>query len=153
MFSKKSELDPKTVLEAFLSQMGFEVIVEGEEEDEERVLITLGGTDASLLIGKKGETLDALQYLLNKMIGRDLADRKPIVLDSGGYRQRRNDALVQLAQRLSEQALSTKKIIAVNPMSAHDRRIIHMALRDTPGVSTCSEGEGIYRRLLIIPDP
>jgi len=79
--------------------------------------------------------------------------RKPIVIDSDGYRQRRNDALVQLAHRLREKATRSGKIVAVNPMSAHDRRIIHLALKDVPDVSTRSEGEGAFRRLLIVPEP
>lgn len=73
------------------------------------------------------------------------------MIDIGGYRERRVDALKQLAERLREQVTKAGKTVAVNPMSAHDRRVIHMALRETPGVITKSEGEGESRRLLIVP--
>jgi spoIIIJ-associated protein len=144
------EIDPRKVLLEVVRLMGFEVEVKEAVEDE-RVLLVISGPEASQLIGKKGQTLDALQFLINRMVGRE-DSRKPIVIDSDGYRERRNDALVQLAHRLSEKAIRSAKIVAVNPMSAHDRRVIHMALKDMPGVSTRSEGEGSYRRLLIVPE-
>jgi spoIIIJ-associated protein len=143
--------DPQIVLQEILQFMGFEVQVACVEESE-RILFNILGQEARLLIGKKGQTLDALQFLLNKIVYRDGGAPKVLVVDSGGYRQRREESLVQLALRLCEKATRTGKIIAVNPMSAHDRRIIHMALKETPGVSTRSEGEGIFRRLLIVPE-
>jgi spoIIIJ-associated protein len=146
------QLQPHEVLAEIIRRMGYEVEVESSD-GEEQLLINISGKDAGVLIGKKGQTLDALQFILNKVFRRDVEDHKPIVVDSGGYRQRRTEALVQLAQRLSEKATRTGKIVAVNPMSAHDRRIIHLALKETPGISTRSEGEGIYRRLLIVPEP
>ena len=145
------ESDPRQVLLEIVHLMGFEVDAEVLEE-EERLLLVIRGPDSGQLIGKKGQTLDALQFLLNRMVARE-DSRKPIVIDSDGYRERRNEALVQLAHRLREKATRSGKIVAVNPMSAHDRRVIHMALKDTPGVSTRSEGEGSFRRLLIVPEP
>ncbi len=144
--------DPKQILLELVSRMGFEVEVEAIE-DEERLLLRIRGPESGQLIGKKGQTLDALQFLVNRIASRDEDSRRPTVIDSDGYRQRRNDALVQLAHRLREKATRSGKIVAVNPMSAHDRRIIHMALKDVPGVSTRSEGEGSFRRLLIVPEP
>jgi len=131
--------------------MGFVVEV-SESLQDDRVLLNISGPESALLIGKKGQTLDSIQFLLNKMLSRD-GDHLPVVVDSNGYRERRVEALVQLAHRLCEKAVRSGKIVAVNPMSAHDRRIIHLALKETPGVTTRSEGEGIYRRLLIVPDP
>ena len=145
------QLQPHEVLAEIIRRMGYEVEVESSD-GEEQLLINISGKDAGALIGKKGQTLDALQFILNKAFRRDAEDHKPIVVDSGGYRQRRTEALVQLAHRLSEKASRTGHIVAVNPMSAHDRRIIHLALKETPGISTRSEGEGIYRRLLIVPE-
>jgi len=130
--------------------MGFEVQVSSRSE-QDRLVLDISGPEAGLLIGKKGQTLDALQFLLNKMVSHDAAEHQPLVVDSNGYRQRRVEALQQLALRLCEKAQRTGKVVAVNPMSAHDRRIIHLALKETPGVTTRSEGEGIYRRLLIVP--
>ncbi len=147
-----TERDPVALLRELLRLMGFELEVTSRNEPD-RLVLDISGAEAGLLIGKKGQTLDALQFLLNKMVSRDLGERQPLVVDSNGYRQRRVEALQQLASRLSEKAQRTGKVVAVNPMSAHDRRIIHLALKETPGVTTRSEGVGIYRRLLIVPDP
>jgi spoIIIJ-associated protein len=116
-------------------------------------VLEVAGSETGLVIGKKGQTLDALQFLMNKIINRDREGRKPIVVDSEGYRVRRADSLVELALRLGEKAVRTHRTITVNPMSPHDRRIIHLALDKVPGVTTRSEGEGAFRRLLIIPEP
>jgi spoIIIJ-associated protein len=140
------------MLAEIVALMGFRLEVEGAVEDG-RIMLRLDGEEAAELIGRKGQTLDALQFLLNRMLNRQLRDRMPVVVDTGGYRQRRADALKELAERLGEKATRTGKIVAVNPMSAHDRRIIHMALREVPGITTRSEGEGASRRLLIVPEP
>ena len=142
----------REVLLGVLTRMGIEGTVR-VHEDAERVVLDVAGSEAGLVIGKKGQTLDALQYLVNKIVNREREGRKPIVVDSEGYRDRRADSLVELAHRLGEKAIRTRRVIAVNPMSAHDRRIIHLALDKVPGVTTRSEGEGSFRRLLIIPEP
>jgi spoIIIJ-associated protein len=147
-----SEVDPSLILSNLLNIMGFQLDVTCVEE-ELKILLNIEGEESGVLIGKKGHILDALQYLLNKMVSRDNESHKPVVVDCGGYRQRRIDSLIQLAYRLSEKAIRTGKIIALNPMSAHDRRIMHMALKESPGVTTRSEGDGIYRRLFIVPEP
>jgi spoIIIJ-associated protein len=141
----------RSMLAEIVDLMGFQLEVEGAVEDG-RIMLRLEGEEAGELIGRKGQTLDALQFLLNRMLNRQLRDRMPVVVDTGGYRQRRADALKELAERLGEKAARTGKIVAVNPMSAHDRRIIHMALREVPGITTRSEGEGPSRRLLIVPE-
>lgn len=141
------------LLSELIEQMGFDAEVELQDEDE-RFLLNIVGEDAEALIGKKGQTLDALQFLLGRILNGLLPrERKPVVVDSSGYRQRRAEALQDLAKRLCEKATTSGKTLAVNPMSAHDRRIIHMALRETPGVTTRSEGDGYERRLLVVPDP
>ena len=134
-------------------RMGFEVEVDQrEDEDEDHTLLNINGEDASQLIGKKGQTLDAIQYLLNKISSTDGDDHKPVVVDCNGYRQRRSEALQDMARQLGEKAAQSGRIVAVNPMSAHDRRIIHMTLKEAPGLTTRSEGDGLYRRLLIVPE-
>jgi spoIIIJ-associated protein len=142
----------REALRNMLTRMGIEAAVR-VGEDEERIVLDVVGSEAGLVIGKKGQTLDALQYLVNKIVNRDREGRKPIVVDSEGYRDRRADSLVELAHRLGEKAIRTGRVIGVNPMSPHDRRIIHLALDKVPGVTTRSEGEGSFRRLLIIPEP
>jgi spoIIIJ-associated protein len=141
----------RDTLKDILDHMGYSLDVKSDEE-EERILLDIVGEDCGELIGKKGQTLDALQFLLGRILSKKEKLGKPVVVDSGGYRKRRADALEELALRLGEKASKTGKVVAVNPMSAHDRRIIHMALKEIPGVSTRSEGEGFSRRLLIVPE-
>ena len=139
------------VLRKLLAAMG----VEGEvvaSEDDERVSLEVKGPETGLVIGKKGQTLDALQYLVNKIVSRGAPDEgKPIHLDAEGYRSRRAESLVELAHRLAEKAKRTGKPVAADPMSPADRRVIHVALAEVPGLTTRSEGEGIHRHLVVIP--
>jgi spoIIIJ-associated protein len=153
--------DAREVLGEILRRMGIDATIDVRDEAD-RVVLDIQGPEAGLVIGKKGQTLEALQFLLSKMVHRgaeaDIAGLsrgvgKPIVVDSGGYRGRREGALVELATRLGEKARHTGRTITVNPMSPHERRIIHITLDKVPGVTTRSEGEGIFRRLLIIPAP
>jgi spoIIIJ-associated protein len=144
--------DAHDVLMQMLQRMGVEAAVR-VTEDEERIVLDVSGSEVGLVIGKKGQTLDALQYLVNKIVNRDRDGRKPVVVDSEGYRDRRAESLIDLAHRLGEKAIRTRRVITVSPMSPHDRRIIHLALDNVPGVTTRSEGEGSFRRLLIIPEP
>src|SRR5579883_2671026 len=141
-------------LRGILSRMAIEAEVRTREEDE-RMVLEVVGAEAALVIGKHGATLDALQYLLNKMSPwpAEGAERKPIVIDAEGYRGRRAESLVELAHRLAEKALKTKRPVSAAPMSPADRRVIHLALAGQPGITTRSEGEGAARRLVIIPDP
>ena len=146
------DVEARELLQTLIEQMGFDLDVEARDE-EERILLNITGDEAEALIGKKGQTLDALQFLLGRMVNRQAdRERKPVVVDSGGYRQRRSEALKDLALKLYEEVTRTGKTVAVNPMSAHDRRIIHMTLREKPGVATRSEGDGPTRRLLIVPE-
>ena len=120
-------------------------------DDGERVILDAHGTESGLVIGKKGATLDALQYLVNRMVSKRPHEGPLVVVDAEGYRGRREDALVDLAQRLAEKVVTTNRPLPVEPMSAHDRRIVHMALADHEGVTTESEGEGLFRRVVIFP--
>jgi spoIIIJ-associated protein len=150
----------REVLGEILKRMGIEATIELREEAERSVL-DIKGPEAGLVIGKKGMTLDSLQYLIGKIIHRGepapesegAPGRRTIIVDAEGYRTRREASLVELAHRLGEKAIRTNKTITVNPMSPHDRRIIHITLDKVPGVTTRSEGEGVFRRLLIVPQP
>src|SRR5215468_3993423 len=141
------------VLEGILKRIGIAGEVRSSEDEERITLDIAAGDEGGLIIGKKGATLDALQYMVNKIVNRDLMGRKPILLDTEGYRGRREDSLVELAQRLSEKVRRTNRAVTMSPMSPHDRRIIHLALDKVPGVTTRSEGEGAFRRLMILPAP
>jgi spoIIIJ-associated protein len=130
-------------------QLDAEVVA---SEDAERVTLEVRGAESGLVIGKHGATLDALQYLVNKMVSQGLdALPKPVVVDAEGYRQRRADSLIELAQRLADKARKSGRPVAASPMSPADRRVMHLALADAPDVSTRSEGEGPARHLVILP--
>jgi spoIIIJ-associated protein len=121
-------------------------------DDDAEMHIDLFGTDEQKMIGRKGEVLLALQFVLNRILHREADENDQIVvLDAGGYRERRRAALAQLARRLAERAVEQKKAVRLSPMSAHDRRVFHMTLKEIDGVVTRSEGDGLLRNLLIIP--
>jgi spoIIIJ-associated protein len=138
-----------------LTRMGMDCTVdlmENEPEDPPSdVRIEISGPDASRLIGKKGETLAALQFVSNRVVNRPTLSRRHVLLDADGYRQRREGALATMAKRLGKQAVDEGKIITFEPMTAQDRRIVHLALAKFPGVVTKSEGKGAARRVQIIP--
>jgi spoIIIJ-associated protein len=144
----------REVLSKLLQLMGLDVTLDVRDEAD-RTVFDVKGADSSLVIGKKGATLEALQYLVGKLIHRGVEPEpgKPFLIDAEGYRARREESLAELAMRLGEKAIKTQKTVTVNPMSPHDRRIIHITLDKVPGVTTRSEGEGVFRRLLIVPDP
>lgn len=121
------------------------------QEDEEYIRVDVSGQEAGILIGHHGQTLDALQYLCNLTATR-LEEHGPrVLLDVEGYRKRRSETLTNLATRLAERVVRTGESSALEPMSAQERRVIHLALQDNPSVYTTSEGEEPFRRVVIRP--
>ena len=142
----------KTLLGELLGKMG----VDGEvvaREDNERVTLEVKGAETGLVIGKKGATLDALQYLVNKISSQGMPEgtSKPIQVDAEGYRDRRAETLIELANKLAEKVRRTGRPVEMDPMSPAERRVVHVALAEQPDLETRSEGEGIYRHLVIFP--
>jgi spoIIIJ-associated protein len=113
--------------------------------------LEITGDESGILIGRRGQTLDALEYVLNRIVMREGEGVEKIIVDSHGYRARRRDSLVDLAQRLGERARRRGRAVTLNPMSPRDRRIVHLALRDERDLTTRSSGKGYFRKLLIIP--
>ena len=144
----------KEVLAEILNLMGISAEVElrvGEKTDE--TVVEIRAENSGLLIGRKGQTLEALQYLVSRIAGERGGIEGPhIVVDIENYRQRRRKSLEDMALRLGEKAKRQRKTVTVDALSAADRRIIHAALQDDPWVTTKSLGQGSYRRLLIIPE-
>jgi spoIIIJ-associated protein len=138
-----------------LTAMGLDCTVDLMENDvndpPSDIRIEVTGKDAHRLIGKKGQTLSALQFLTSRVVNRPHLGRRHVLIDSDGYRARRESALSTMAQRLGRQAVAEGKIITFEPMSAQDRRVVHLALAKFPGVVTKSEGKGATRRVQIIP--
>jgi spoIIIJ-associated protein len=137
-------------LRDILERMGIDAEVSAFD-DGERIILDAHGAESGLIIGKKGATLDALQYVINRIISKKPNDGPGVVVDAEGYRGRREDSLADLARRLAEKAVKTGRPVPVEPMSPHDRRIIHVTLADHEGVTTESDGEGLFRRVVIYP--
>jgi len=137
-------------VEQLITGMGYQAKVSAKDTPEQ-ILINIQSEHNDVLIGRDGEVLAALQFLANKIVNRFPDDRKLVVLDAEGFKDRRETALGTLAKRMADKALTTKRVVRLSPMNPQDRRLIHMALRDHPGVSTKSDGDGNYRCLLIIP--
>lgn len=114
-------------------------------------VIEIQGDDLSTLIGPRGDTLNSLQYIARLMVGHQLQSRASFVIDVEGYRQRREQALARLADRMARKAAKRKRTMTLEPMPPHERRIIHMTLRDDSYVYTESTGEGNRRKVRIIP--
>jgi spoIIIJ-associated protein len=145
----KGELAAEMVTE-IVSRMGLQVTAQ-IREDAEEVVIDIAGEDTGRVIGKKGQTLDALQFIINKIVNRFPEGRRHIVIDSGDYRERRESGLASLARREAKRAVAQSRIITLEPMSPRDRRVVHLSLAKFPGVSTRSDGQGQERRVRIIP--
>jgi spoIIIJ-associated protein len=120
-------------------------------DKEDQVLVDIHGADEGLIIGRKGETLLALQFMVNRFVGRESEGPEKVAVDCEGYRARRQEALRVLALKLGEKVRQEGKPFTLSPMNAHDRRIFHVTLDGAAGLRTQSEGEGLMRRVMIIP--
>jgi spoIIIJ-associated protein len=146
--------DYETVAEAFLKDVFEKMDIKCDiniKDKGETLRVTLEGPQMGILIGYRGETLDALQYLLSLVVNKENkdSDYKKVVLDTENYRQKREETLVRLANRLAYKARRYNKSIVLEPMNPYERRIIHSALQDHPDVSTHSEGDEPYRKVVI----
>jgi spoIIIJ-associated protein len=157
--ARVSDVDPQEdgkaelaheMLQEILVRMHLDVQIEIRENGEE-VVLDLNGEDIGRVIGKKGQTLDALQFVINKIVNRFPEGRRHVVLDSGDYRERREAGLASMARREAKRAVQQSRVITLEPMSPRDRRVIHLSLAKFPGVSTRSDGQGNERRVRIIP--
>jgi spoIIIJ-associated protein len=132
-----------------------ELDLDGEvviEEDDERIAASIEGEDDyGLLIGKRGQTIDALQLLCYQAAYRGLRERKRVTVDVAGYRERRRETLESRADRAAEQALNNNSAVEMDPMSAQERRVVHERLKDRAGVETYSEGDEPRRCVIVAP--
>ena len=147
------KVDPTLAAREFLDKvtraMGLKVTIDAAVS-EEGVNIDLRGEDLGLLIGKHGQTLDALQYLTNLASQREGCERIRIMIDVEVYRKRRADTLEQLALRLADRVKKSGDRVVLEPMTPHERKIIHMSLQNESGVETYSEGLEPFRRVVIV---
>jgi spoIIIJ-associated protein len=139
------------LLERILALMGEKAKVLGRFDEEDRLSLGIDAEDPGLLIGKQGQTLEALQYLLTKMIAKKARRKVRVFIDIESYRARHQEALTQLAIKSGEKAKKSGKPITLNPMNPHDRRIVHLALQGDKEVKTMSRGEGLYKKVVVYP--
>ncbi|MEO8092539.1 MAG: R3H domain-containing nucleic acid-binding protein [bacterium] len=146
--------EPAERVRVILEQVVGALDVKGEigvDENDERILGTIDAEDVGLLIGRRGQTIDAVQLLCYRAAFRGLQERKRVVVDAAGYRQRRRDTVERQAERAAERALHTGKEIELEPMTATERKIVHDHLAERSGVETFSEGDEPERCVIVAP--
>ncbi|MGE5415699.1 MAG: RNA-binding cell elongation regulator Jag/EloR [Acidobacteriota bacterium] len=139
----------RETLEDLLKAMNIDYNIDRVDYEEGNVRINITGRDMGLLIGRKGDTLNALQFLLGLMVNRNAEDRVRVILDVEDYRLRREESLVSLAEKLSERVKKTQRSVIMRPMSPQERRIVHTALQGDPEIVTYSQGDEPNRKVII----
>lgn len=140
----------ETFVTSVLGEMGFKARIDVYDAGEV-IAVDVASQETGLFIGQKGETIDALQYLVNVAVFKNREFSKRIVLDSEGYRQRRVEALQGMAHRTARRAIRERRRVELPPMNSAERRIVHVYLKDNPAVVTASEGTGSNRRVTVFP--
>ncbi|MER3438718.1 MAG: single-stranded DNA-binding protein, partial [Chloroflexota bacterium] len=120
-------------------------------DDPPTIFIDILGPDLGILIGRRGENLAQLQYMVNLIVNKRLGDWTRVIVDVEGYRTRREESLINLAERVARQVARSKRPIMLEPMPPNERRIVHLTLRGNPDVTTESSGEGANRRVTVQP--
>jgi spoIIIJ-associated protein len=143
--------DVVAVVGELLDKMGFPAAVSLGRSAEGGVLVRIDSEGSGLLIGKHGQTLDALEYVVNRMLGRREQGEPPVALDAGGYRERRRESLERSARSLAERVRKRGRAETLAPMTPRDRRVVHLTLREDESVTTRSLGQGHIRRVVIAP--
>ncbi|MGC8605432.1 MAG: protein jag, partial [Desulfomonilaceae bacterium] len=144
--------EAKSILDGILARIPVETTVEASISGDS-ITLNITGDKSGLLIGKRGQTLDALQFILNKAINKEvsLEDKTEIIVDTEDYRRRKHESLRDMAMKMSLKARRSLKPVAFNPMPANERRIIHLILSEDKEVYTKSYGEGPMRRIIVYP--
>ena len=152
VFFVKKNFNPEKAAENFLREvflsMGLIIKITTQMEDK-HLMVNLTGDDMGILIGKRGQTLDALQYLVNLVVNKHSPSYISVMLDTENYRQRRKETLETLAFNLAKKVKHTRKNVVLEPMNPYERRIIHSALQNDRYVTTFSEGEEPFRNVVI----
>jgi spoIIIJ-associated protein len=140
----------RELLERITSELGVPVRITISEDDES-IVARLSGPDLGPVIGRRGQTIDAIQYLANAFVWRAGGERKDVVIDAAGYRDRRRSSLEQTADRAAEEALRTREPVELEPMSSVERKIVHLHLQDRAGIETASDGNEPNRYVVVKP--
>lgn len=140
----------KTFLNDVFEAMKLTVVIDIRFDEVENIMdIDLSGDEMGILIGKRGQTLDSLQYLTSLVVNKDVENYIHVKVDTENYRKRRKDTLENLAKNIAFKVKRTKRAVSLEPMNPYERRIIHSVLQSDPAVSTHSEGEEPYRRVVV----
>lgn len=144
--ASKAKSIVETILGKCCSSASVQVV-----KDDDTIQLDITGDCGEILIEKNGQTLDALQYIVNKIVNRSPENRKPIVLDTQGYREQRVTSLTEMALQLGKKAKKLGRPVITGPMNPYERRIVHLTLKNDGGLTTKSQGEGINRKIVISP--
>ncbi|MFZ3048632.1 MAG: RNA-binding cell elongation regulator Jag/EloR [Desulfatirhabdiaceae bacterium] len=136
----------KTIVNAITENSQIQI-----KPDEKRVVYTISGDHCDQLIGRRGQTLESIQYVMDRVINKNSHPRIRLVIDVEGYNEKRQEELIQLANRLAEKVIRNGRPIAIGKLNPTDRKMVHLALKDRPGIKTQSLGDGFVRKLMIIP--
>jgi spoIIIJ-associated protein len=139
------------ILKQILEKMGEHAEVNQIEVDADSVELEIKGDGSGILIGRHGQTLDALEYVVNRILARRIKDAAPISLETESYRSRRRQQLHRMAMSVGERAKREHQTVRLDPMPPRDRRVVHLALKDDPMITTRSAGEGFLRSIEIVP--
>lgn len=148
---RTKEEDAVEVLQEILNLMGMMAAAEGAGMEGTDVMLNIKGEELGRVIGKDGATLKSIQTIVSSIVSRDFAEKVRVFVDAGGYRERHDASLIRLAKEAAKDVEQNGQEKRLPPMSAADRRVIHVALKDNDKVTTYSEGEGADRRLIIAP--
>ncbi len=138
-------------LTKIISMISADTKISAEKKGDD-IILNIEGNNPGILIGPKGKTLEALEFIVNKAVNKASKKRVRVIVDSENYKQRREESLKRLAFNMREKAKKTKKTVTIDPMSPHDRRIVHLALKGDNQVQTKSKGEGLFKKIFIIPN-
>jgi spoIIIJ-associated protein len=137
-------------LKKMISLISADTKISAEKKGDD-IILNIEGNNPGILIGHRGRTLEALEFIVNKVVNKASEKKVRVIVDSENYRQRREEFLQRLAFRMGEKAKKTKRTVTIDPISPHDRRIVHLTLKGDQQISTKSKGEGLFKEVLIIP--
>ena len=138
-------------LRNIVSLMSMDAKISAEKKGDD-IFLTIEGNSTGILIGHKGRTLEALDFIVNKAVNKAAEKKVRVIVDTENYRQRKEESLKRLALKMGEQARRTRKAVTIDSVNPHDRRIIHLALKGDSQVHTKSDGEGLFKKVYIIPN-
>ena len=141
----------KEITSTLFAKMELDAKIRDISENDSKVYIELESENSGLIIGKKGKTLEAIQFIINMMVNQKTKSNKKIIIDIESYRSKRESSLKKLAQEVAERVAHTGKPFSMEPMNPFERRLVHMTLQDHPQVITKSEGQGSFRKVKVCP--